>query len=170
MSEEKLEPEKIVAEPVIEEVKEVEEVKEFQEPIEPPEPPKPAPAKPAPVKQEQKYATPVSVTTADIEELAPTPAGPAVVGYGLVDEVYLDKIVYKNLYARKSLSVHHMQRRLAELGYVEAAADKDGYYGDMTKSAVAKFQAENNLNGDGTVDAETFTLLFTGDINVKAIV
>lgn len=175
MSEENLNPEEIVAEvaadtetvvpadeptldPVVEAVVEV--VEEAPKPA-------PAPAKPEPVKA--KYAAPVAVTIEDIENSKPTPAGPAVVSNKDVDDVFLSKIIYKNLYARKSLSVHHLQRRLNELGYVDAVKDKDGYYGDHTKSAVAKFQTENKLEGEGMVNARTLLILFTGDPNVTVI-
>lgn len=98
-----------------------------------------------------------------------TPAGPAVVGFGVFDEVFLDKCIYKNVYNRKSLTVHHLQRRLYELGYVVALKDKDGYYGDLTKSAVAHFQSDRNLVGEGFMTAETFELIFANDQNVKVV-
>jgi hypothetical protein len=98
------------------------------------------------------------------------PAGPAVVGNGNVDEVLLSSCVYKNLYVRKSLTVHHLQRRLTELGYSEASLDKDGYYGDITKTAVARFQSENGIAGNGLIDAPTFVAIFDGDPNVKPVV
>lgn len=135
------------------------------------ETPVPAPAPvPAPkTPQKAKYAEPKAVTLDDITASQPVPAGPAVVGNGEVDDVQLGKIVYKNLYARKSLSVHHMQRRLAELGYDEALNDKDGFYGDHTKRALSRFQAANKLDGAGMVDADSLTLLFTGDPNVNLV-
>lgn len=43
-----------------------------------------------------------------------------------VDLVRLSMCVYKNKHARKSLSVHHLQRRLTELGHPSAASDNDG--------------------------------------------
>lgn len=158
MNEENTKPEEIIAELSTEKVQEVKQT------------PKPAPAKPVTSKPEQKYAIPVAVTLEDIENLRPVPAGPAVVSNNEVDDVHLDRIIYKNLYSRKSLSVHHLQRRLNELGYTEAIEDKDGYYGDKTKFAIARFQVENDLDGDGTIDAKTLTLLFTGDPNVNVIV
>ncbi len=97
------------------------------------------------------------------------PAGPAVVGLGVVDEVFLDKCIYKNIYNRKSLTIHHLQRRLYELGYVVALKDKDGYYGDVTKSAIAQFQADRGLVGDGVINAETFELIFANDPNVRVV-
>jgi hypothetical protein len=93
-----------------------------------------------------------------------------VVGTGDQDEVHLDKCVYKNMYARKSLTVHHLQRRLTELGYGEASSDKDGWYGDLTMEAVKAFQGDNRLEATGVMDADTLRRIFKGDPNVKVIV
>lgn len=82
------------------------------------------------------------------------------------DVVYLSKCVYKNKYARKSLTVHHLQRRLNELGYREAYSDKDGWFGDLTRSAVRAFQKDNNIEGDGTMNVATFEAIFANDPNV----
>lgn len=84
------------------------------------------------------------------------------------DEVRLDMCVYKNPASRKSLSVHHLQRRLFELGYREAGTDKDGWYGDSTKLAVEAFQAANNLAVTGAVDAGMLEMIFADEpfINV----
>ena len=90
-----------------------------------------------------------------------------VVSSGEKDSVFLGNCVYKNKFARKSLTVHHVQRRLAELGYNEAYADRDGWLGDLTKLAVTKFQVDKGLNATGNVDADTFTKLFEGDNNVE---
>jgi len=87
----------------------------------------------------------------------------AVVSGADKDEVLLSACVYKNMYARKSLSVHHLQRRLAVLGYHNADADKDGWYGDLTLDAVAAFQSDKNLKGDGQMNAATLEAIFTGD-------
>lgn len=128
-------------------------------------------AEPEPLKvsKPKKYAEPVAVSAADIANALPAPAGPAVVGNNVVDDVVLSAIVFKNIYARKSLSVHHMQRRLAELGYDVASLDKDGFYGDRTKEALASFQADKQLPGDGNVDPATLTALFEGDPNVRVV-
>lgn len=91
----------------------------------------------------------------------------AVVGAGDVDEVSLSKVVYKNLVSKKSLSVHHIQRRLNERGYALAYLDKDGFYGDQTKEAMAQFQADNNIAGDGMPDMATLIALFENDSNVR---
>lgn len=110
---------------------------------------------------------PIPVTVEEIYSSLPEPAGPAVVGLGEVDDVSLSSCVYKNVYARKSLTVHHLQRRLVELGYTDANRDRDGYYGDLTRFAIAKFQAANGIDGDGMIDADTFSLIFKGDPNVR---
>lgn len=89
-----------------------------------------------------------------------------VVGSADTDTVYLDKCVYKNMYAKKSLTVHHLQRRLNELGFTDAYSDKDGWYGDLTKASVASFQAANNLEGDGLMNAATLSAIFAGDPNI----
>lgn len=92
-----------------------------------------------------------------------------VVGLGDKDEVVLAQCVYKNMYARKSLTVHHLQRRLAELGYGEASADLDGWYGDLTKESVRQYQGDNSLEATGVMDADTFKRIFKGDPNVMVI-
>lgn len=90
----------------------------------------------------------------------------SVVGDGDTDPVSLQSIVYKNIKQRKSLSVHHLQRRLNDLGYPEAYADRDGYYGDLTRDAVARYQKENDLVETGIVDQGTLSAIFDGDPNV----
>lgn len=83
-----------------------------------------------------------------------------------VDQVLLSSCVFKNKFARKSLSIHHVQRRLTELGYAEAATDNDGWYGDDTAAAVAKFQAAESLEATGAMDMATLNALFHDDPNV----
>jgi peptidoglycan hydrolase-like protein with peptidoglycan-binding domain len=122
------------------------------EPEPTPEPkPEPAPKAKAKVREEDTEAT-------------------HVVGLGDKDEVVLAQCVYKNMYARKSLTVHHLQRRLAELGYGDASADLDGWYGDLTKDSVRQYQGDNNLEATGVMDAETFKRIFKGDPNVMVVV
>jgi hypothetical protein len=95
-------------------------------------------------------------------------AAQAVSGNG-VDEVFLANCIYKNVFARKSLSVHHLQRRLIELGFKDADADKDGWLGDETVSAIKNFQASKGLDVTGSVDATTLTKIFEGDHNVQVV-
>ena len=96
----------------------------------------------------------------------PEPAGPAVVSDGLVDPVYLSKAVYRNTLARKSLTVHHLQRRLNELGYSVAYGDKDGWYGDGTQMAIDSFRADKKIEATGQIDKDTFLAIFENDPNV----
>lgn len=90
----------------------------------------------------------------------------AVVSNEDKDVVSVAKAIYKNIYQKKSLTVHHIQRRLNEWGYKEAFLDKDGFYGDLTKGAMEKFQSDKNLNVTGLADYETLVALFENDSNV----
>lgn len=95
---------------------------------------------------------------------------PHVVGSGQTDPVSLAACVYKNRYVKKSLSVHHLQRRLTELGFDQAGADIDGTYGDLTRGAVEAFQKKRKLAlKDGLMDAATLTAIFKGDPNVTVV-
>lgn len=91
---------------------------------------------------------------------------PHAVSGAAQDPVRLSRCVFKNQFERKSLTVHHVQRRLAELGHAGALSDKDGWYGDATALAVADFQAVCGFPVSGQMDAATFERLFAGDINV----
>jgi hypothetical protein len=86
-----------------------------------------------------------------------------------VDDVILANCIYKNVYARKSLTVHHLQRRLIELGYKDADADKDGWLGDETVASIKDFQADKGMDVTGSVDADTFTKIFEGDVHVRVV-
>jgi hypothetical protein len=83
------------------------------------------------------------------------------------DDVFLKQAVYKNPRARKSLTIHHLQRRLAELGYADAAADRDGWYGDLTKLSVEAWQKDNKIEPTGLMNAKTIEGIFAGDPNVR---
>jgi peptidoglycan hydrolase-like protein with peptidoglycan-binding domain len=97
------------------------------------------------------------------------PAEKHVVGTGDTDDVYLAKCVYKNIYERKSLTIHHLQRRLEELGYKDVVGDKDGWLGELTMMSVEKFQQDKGLAATGKVDADTFSKIFEGDTNVNVV-
>lgn len=56
-------------------------------------------------------------------------------------------------------NVFLIQSELIELGYLSDEAT--GYYGEMTQSAVIKFQMENGLTTTGDVDETTFDVLFS---------
>lgn len=97
--------------------------------------------------------------------ITPPPTTYAVVSAAEKDSVSFDKIIFKNMVHRKSLSVHHMQRRLAEWGYPEANLDKDGYFGDSTLEAIHKFQNDHGLVV-GELTFDTLSAIFEGDTNV----
>ena len=86
------------------------------------------------------------------------------------DEVRLSACVYKNVFSKKSLTVHHLQRRLDELGYKDAGSDKDGWYGDLTMKSVLEFQRDSGLDGDGFMNAVTFAAVFDNDPHVTVVV
>jgi hypothetical protein len=98
------------------------------------------------------------------------PVAEHVVSGGDHDEVHLASCVFKNKYARKSLTVHHLQRRLTELGYGEASVDSDGYFGDYTLQAIEAFRKDKNIKGTDPIDAATFEAIFIGDPNVKVVI
>jgi hypothetical protein len=147
-------PEPVIAEEVVEEI--VDAVNEIPKPVEP---------KPLPT----RVTVPVAVDIESVKDTLPAPAGPAVVGNDSVDDVRLSACVYKNINSQKSLTVHHLQRRLLELGFVEAGLDKDGYFGAATKAAIRNFQSSKKLDVTGDVDAVTFKAVFKGDPNVRVI-
>jgi hypothetical protein len=90
----------------------------------------------------------------------------AVVGGEEQDEVHLSRAIYKNIRQKRSLTVHHIQRRLKEWGFRDAYSERDGFYGDLTKKSVTEFQESLGLEVTGMMDAETMTRLFEGDTNV----
>jgi hypothetical protein len=90
----------------------------------------------------------------------------AVVGGEEQDEVHLSRAIYKNIRQKRSLTVHHIQRRLKEWGFRDAYSERDGFYGDLTKKSVTEFQESLGLEVTGMLDAETMSRLFVGDTNV----
>lgn len=93
-----------------------------------------------------------------------------VVTGGDYDNVILARCIYKNRRHKKSLTVHHLQRRLVELGYPIAGGDLDGYYGDDTQQAIDEFRANKKIKAEGPIDEETFKAIFKGDINVRVVI
>lgn len=126
---------------------------------------------PEPVEVVEVVAEPV----AEVIEVVTEPAAPAVppTVFAVVsgsdrDDVALHNIVFENVHAKKSLSVHHLQRRLNEWGFVEAYLDRDGWYGERTRSAVHEFQAMKGLPV-GNLDLATLVAIFEGDTNVRVL-
>lgn len=121
------------------------------------EEPTPAPVEPEPA--------PVIVPV-EVPQPEPVVAYAAVTG--AMDEVYLSKCVYENKYERKSLTVHHLQRRLEELGYKDVVGDRDGWLGELTMMSVNQFQTDKGLEvTDKSIDSNTFSMIFAGDPNVN---
>jgi hypothetical protein len=124
------------------------------------EEPTPAPVEPEPMPE------PIPV---EVPQPEPVVAHAAVTG--MVDEVHLSKCVYENKYERKSLTIHHLQRRLEELGYKDVVGDRDGWLGELTMLSVNQFQKDKGLDvTDKSVDEVTFISIFAGDPNVNPIV
>jgi peptidoglycan hydrolase-like protein with peptidoglycan-binding domain len=118
-------------------------------------------AKPAePIKSETPPPAPKKV-----EPSVPKTAY-AVVSGKEKDEVHLSKAIYKNMARKRSLTVHHIQRRLHEWGHFDAFLDKDGFYGDHTKKSVTEFQDRMGIFATGLMDEATMNKLFEGDTNV----
>ena len=97
------------------------------------------------------------------------PVGDAVVSGNSTDEVHLSRCIYKNIHSRKSLTIHHLQRRLNNLGFTDAYADEDGWYGDLTQLSVKQFQTAKGFEATGVMDAQTFQEIFKDDVNVSII-
>lgn len=110
---------------------------------------------PAPAKAKAKTASPVKSAPGQ------------VVGKGATDEVFTSR--FDPASRLKSLSVKHLQRRLADLGYPEASADLDGRYGALTVSSVSKWQEDNGYEV-GAITGEQAHELFDGDPNVTVVV
>jgi hypothetical protein len=94
----------------------------------------------------------------------------SVVGGGAVDPVRLSKCVFKNVRSKRSLTVHHLQRRLKEWGFEEAYLDKDGFFGDKTLEAVNAFRSARGIESSVPMDAQTFSAIFEGDSNVTVVI
>jgi len=117
--------------------------------------------------EEKKFAEPVKVDLEEYLNSLPEPAGPAVVGLGITDTIFVSQMIYKNQNSRRSLSVHHLQRRLEELGL--KIEDRDGWLGDSTKKAIFDFQRANGLTETGNPELEHMELLFQNDPNVTLL-
>ena len=115
-------------------------------------------------------------TTPSVDEvLLSAPSNAPVTVYSVVsgevtDKVYLSKCVYKNLARKRSLTVHHLQRRLNEWGFTDAYLDKDGFYGELTFKSVANFQSSKGMQATGLMDAGTLEAIFEGDTNVTVVI
>ncbi len=96
-----------------------------------------------------------------------SPSG-AVIGKADTDEVLASRLGSD---ARKSLSIYHLQRRLRDLGYSEAAAEfeiEPGKNGALTRNSVSKWQEDNDFPV-GALTHGQIRALFDGDPNVTVV-
>lgn len=105
----------------------------------------------------------ITVTQAELRARAESKA----VTESGVDDVYLSRCVYRNMRNTRSLTVHHLQRRLQEEEHHEAVQDRDGFYGDHVRNAVREYQEANGLTVTDHIDAATFEKIFENDSNVR---
>lgn len=95
----------------------------------------------------------------------------AVVGNEDTDPVVYSRVTPTGrVRTRKSLTVHHLQRRLAWLGYEHAAGDLDGSYGSNTALAVEEYQKARGDEVTGDLTPNQFLAIFEDDPNVTASV
>lgn len=91
----------------------------------------------------------------------------AVVGAGDTDIVLYSKAhVPGPKENRKSLTVLHIQRRLMDEGFPEAASAPGGHYEALTTRAVSQYQEKLGAEPTGVLTREQFVNLFNDDPNV----
>ena len=66
----------------------------------------------------------------------------------------------------QSDEVANLQKLLAKYGYLPQEK-ASGYFGELTKQAVADFQSRNGLNADGMAGAQTLAKLGSGNVKSK---
>lgn len=121
---------------------------------------------PEPVAVEPAVEEPKAKAKKTTSDLPASEPGQAVTGD--VDEVLVSKCLYKAV-ERKSLSVHHLQRRLAECGHRVVLKDRDGWLADNTVKGLRDFQAAQGLKVTGDADLATLQALFANDPNVVVV-
>ena len=125
-----------------------------------------SPALTPPPPQAQPSETPALVETAAPSQ-APTLAPTLLPTFSAVPTVTPTPTPYTTLQVGdRGEDVKKLQRRLAELGYLN---DKiDGIFGQNTKKAVERFQYYNNLTQDGKAGKATLTKLYESTSVVTA--
>jgi hypothetical protein len=127
--------------------------------------PGPAPEIPGAVVEMQPAADAEVIRAADIvPEPEPKPKKvkvPVVHEEKFPAPVRVEALVFKAR-MKNSQSVRFVQAALIEQGYDEAGRDVQGWLCEGTQAALARFQAERGLVGDGTADEATIEALFAG--------
>lgn len=120
------------------------------------------PDSPAPKEPKQSSAKTVGAKPAKAKI-----AHNAVVGAGDTDTVAYSKArVPGPRENRKSLTVLHIQRRLMDEGFAEAASAPGGHYETLTTRAVTQYQKSLGAEPTGVLTREQFSGLFEDDPNV----
>lgn len=116
---------------------------------------------------EKKEAAPKRQADAKVEEKSKPEAAPKS-AYAVVSGKGVDDVkVSVNREAGKSLSVHHIQRRLVERGYPGVYGDRDGFWKDATQTALEEFAGDRDL--DVANLREVLESLFENDSNVRLV-
>ena len=119
------------------------------------------PVSPSPVEPKQTSAKSAGARPAKVI------AHDAVVGDGETDHVFYSKAkVPGRSENRKSLTVLHIQRRMMDEGFAEAASSPGGAYDVLTTRAVTQWQEARGDDATGVLTREQFDALFEGDPNV----
>jgi peptidoglycan hydrolase-like protein with peptidoglycan-binding domain len=119
---------------------------------------------------EKRYKQPIPVSLDEVYAHQEERLVQSGVNLSETAEVRLSAIVFKNQLSKRSVSVYHLQQRLDELGFGLALKDKEGWFGEATKSEVMSFQEKHGLQGTGVVDEATLLAIFDGDTKVKVII
>lgn len=119
---------------------------------------------------EKRYKVPIPVSLDEVYAHQERKLVQAGVKLDETAEVRLSAIVFKNPISKRSVSVYYLQQRLAELGFTLALKDKEGWFGDATKSDIMLFQENHGLQITGVVDEATLLAIFDGDDKVKVII
>lgn len=87
------------------------------------------------------------------------PVVPEVVNEKFPAPVKLEALVFRSR-MKNSQSVRLVQAELIAQGYGEAGADVQGWLCEGTQAALARYQVEHGLTGDGAADEATIASLF----------
>ncbi|UVG35087.1 hydrolase [Microbacterium phage Cece] len=122
------------------------------------------------VSPEPEEPTQESATAGGAEPAARVIAHNAVVGAGDTDTIHYSKArVPGPTEGRKSVTVLHIQRRLADEGFSEAASAPGGRYEALTTLAVSKYQESLGAEPTGVLTRAQFEELFRDDPNVSLV-